>query len=154
MSGTSITVTVTVGESRVTLEGPEDFVREEVRRLTDKVASGGTPAAARSVRSDVGRMSEADFVAEKSPSNHSETVAVLAYCLKQKGIEEFDKDEMGRAYKRARIRLPKVVDQAIRDARNVFDYVEAGSKRGSYRLSQHGETTVEFDLPRDASTRG
>ncbi len=35
----TISVTVTLGEKRVTLEGPEDFVRAEVQRLTDAVAT-------------------------------------------------------------------------------------------------------------------
>jgi len=151
----SITVTVTVGERRVTLEGPADFVRQEVRRLTDKLASSAEARAGeRAAGPEIGPASEADLVGAKRPSNHSETVAVLAYALKQRGVEEFDETEMTRAYRRARVRPPKVVAQAIRDARNVFDFVEGGSKRGFYRLSHHGETTVEFDLPRDASSRG
>ncbi len=153
----TIAVTVTIGEKRVTLEGPESFVRQEVQRLTDLVASsvvGRAGTVDRSTPAVPDSVTEANLVSLKRPSNHSETVAVLAFCLKRNGTDEFDEDEMRRAYLRARVRPPKVVAQAIRDAKNVFDYIETGSKRGFFRLSHFGETTVEFDLPRESGHRG
>ena len=149
--GEPITVTVTIDERRVTLEGPEEFVRTEVQRLTDAVASSVAKSAVlphSAVNTTGESVSEAKFVAAKRPSNHAETVAVLACCLKQRGAEEFNEEDVKRAYRRAQLRPPKVVAQAIRDAKNVFDYIEQGSARGIYRLSHHGETTVLFDLPR------
>jgi hypothetical protein len=152
----SISVTVTLGDRRLTLEGPADFVRAEVQRLTNLVASGGSASRANDPENLIssGPMSEASFINVKRPANHSETVAVLAYCLKQKGTLEFDEQEISRAYKRARVKPPKVVAQAIRDAKNVFDYIETGAKRGFFRLSRFGETTVEFDLPRQGDHKG
>ena len=88
------------------------------------------------------------MVEAKRPKGHSETVAVLAFCLSQGGAPEFSEEDIKRAYLRAKVRPPKVVSQAIRDAKNNFDYIEAGSKRGMYRLSNHGDRTVRFDLPR------
>ena len=91
--------------------------------------------------------SERELVQAKRPENHSETVAVLAFSLAQAGQEEFTADDIKRGYIRAGVRPPKVIEQAIRDARNAHDYIEAGSTRGSYRLSNHGERVVRFDLP-------
>lgn len=139
-----VEVTLTLDDDRrVTLEGPEDFVRGEVQRLV----------GASSVKEPVGSskpatISERTLLDEKKPDGHSETVAVLAFALREAGTTEFDEDDMRRAYLRAQERPPKVVGQAIRDAKNKFDYIEAGTTRGKYRLSVHGERTVVFDLPR------
>lgn len=144
-----ISVTVEIGDSKVTLSGPEEFVREEVRHLTSKL-SGKNPGAeekAKKTSRQDDAVTEAGLVAEKRPANHSETVAVLAYCMRQNGTAEFTEDDMRRAYIRAKVRPPKVVAQAIRDARNGFDLIEAGNGKGLYRLSHHGERTVLFDLP-------
>jgi hypothetical protein len=84
----------------------------------------------------------------KKPRGHSELVAVLAFGLAESGIQEFSESEMRRAYIRAEVRPPKVVSQALRDAKNKQDYVESGKKRGTYKLSSHGDRTVRFDLPR------
>lgn len=144
-----IEVTVTVEGKRVTLEGPTDFVTAEVRRLTallhgqDSPADRGVPSASGS--------SEAEFVAEKRPQNHSEIIACLAFALRESGGQCFTPEEIRRAYLRAKLRPPKVISQAIRDAKNHFDYVQPGEKRGTYVLSAHGERTVLFDLPREAS---
>jgi hypothetical protein len=147
-----ISVTIEIGESKVTLTGPEDFVREEVRHLTARLSDQKTAkdADARQPNAPDGPVTEAKLVQEKRPANHAETVAVLAYCMRQNGAAEFTEDDMRRAYLRAKVRPPKVVAQAIRDARNGFDFVEAGSGKGQYRLSHHGERTVLFDLPRTA----
>lgn len=151
----AIQVKVTIEDRQVTLEGPEDFVRAEVQRLTNEVAKrpagakaphfvdqSGTDGAEKLART------EREFVALKKPSGHPEIVAVLAYFLKRNGQEEFRPEDMRRAYARAGLRPPKVIGQAVRDSKNVHDYLETGSERGTFRLSPHGERTVEFDLPR------
>jgi hypothetical protein len=150
-----IEATITIGDRKVTLEGPEDFVREEIERLAgaarpvaksepNPVSSG---AASASAGSEAG-LNEADFIAQKKPSGHNEIVAVLAYVLAKNGRAEFTPDEMKRAYLRANVRPPKVVGQALRDAKNTRDFLEKGSKVGTFKLSDHGERTVLFDLPR------
>lgn len=141
-----IQVTVKVGDKEVTFDGPEDFVRAEVQRLSNMTVaasgrSGGAPSAATSA-------TEREFVALKKPSGHAEIVAVLAYFLTKGGQAEFTPDDIRRAYARAGQRPPKVISQALRDAKNANDYLERGSVRGTFRLSPHGERTVEFDLPR------
>jgi len=98
-------------------------------------------------------LTEKQLISEKNPKGHPETVAVLAFALAEAGQPEFTEDDMRRAYIRAGVRPPKVVAQAIRDAKNHGDYVQAGSKRGSYRLSNHGDRTVRFDMPRQSPPR-
>jgi hypothetical protein len=148
----TIEVTVTIGDKQVTFAGPEAFVRSEVQRLTNIVAanvpdsflatpSEGTPPASQSG-------TERGFVSTKQPTGHSEMVAVLAYYLTKSGFPEFTPADMKRAYARAGQRPPKVMSQALRDAKNTHDYLEPSTKRGAFRLSAHGERTVEFDLPR------
>jgi hypothetical protein len=142
-----IEVTVTFGDKRITIEGPEDFVRGEVQRLTDMAV---TPNGAISGGAQgKGFTSEREFVAKKKPSGHSQTVAVLAYFLMQAGQQEFTAEDIRRAYARANVRPPKVMDQSLRDAKNIHDYLERGSDRGAFRLTPHGARTVEFDLPQE-----
>lgn len=138
----TVTVTMTVGDRRITLEGPEDFVRAEVQRFASSQDAKGAPA------NDAARaLNERDLITEKRPRNQTETVAVLGFCLAENGHSEFTEADIKRAYLRAGVRPPKVISQALRDARNKFDLIEAGSKKGTYRLSAHGDRTVRFDLP-------
>jgi hypothetical protein len=147
MSAKRISVTVSVDDRKVTIEGPEDFVRAEVQRITTPLALSRVPVS----NGDGGSaraQSEKDLVAAKRPQNHSETVAVLGFFLTEGGLTEFTEADIKKAYLRAGVRPPKVISQALRDARNLFDFIEAGSKRGSYKLSHHGDRTVRFDMPR------
>jgi len=141
----TLTVTVTIDNRRITLEGPEDFVRAEVRRFTSLGDEGAKGAPA----SNAGRaaLTERELIAQKRPRNQTETVAVLGFCLADNGHGEFTESDIKRAYVRAGVRPPKAISQALRDARNKFDLIEAGTKRGTYRLSAHGDRTVRFDLP-------
>ena len=147
----TVKATVVIGDKTITFEGPQDFVEAQVARfaaeqnasMTHSKGSGLSAGAG----GDLSRMSERDMIAAKRPRNHPETVAVLAFGLTQNGMEEFTEDDIRRAYVRAAIRPPKVIAQAIRDAKNNFDYLEAGKERGTYRLSSHGDRTVRFDLP-------
>lgn len=97
---------------------------------------------------------EQQLIAEKQPRGHSETIAVLAFALAEAGTTEFTEEDMKRAYIRARVRPPKVVGQAIRDAKGGFDYIEYGKTRGTYRLSNHGERVVRFDMPLHKESKG
>jgi hypothetical protein len=142
---------VEVGDKKVTFEGPREFVEEQVAKLT---GSGSLKQEdqkigdSKSTQSGEHVLSEREFVQSKKPKGHLETVAVLAFALAQSGITEFTDDDIRRAYLRAGVKPPKVVAQALRDAKNRFDYIEAGNKKGMYRLSHHGDRTVRFDLPR------
>lgn len=144
--------TITVDDKVVTFEGPRDFVDSQVAKYLDADVSSdrkqhivAVPALAESpIQSG---LTEKQLVKAKQPRGHSETIAVLAFALAEAGTTEFTEEDMRRAYIRAGVRPPKVVGQAIRDAKGGFDYVDFGKKRGTYKLSNHGDRTVRFDMP-------
>ncbi len=141
-----IEVKVTIGDTHWAIERTEDLVRSEAQRLTNMFASAVAAGIAARTRGG-GCRKRAQIIALKKPTSHPETVAVLAYVLTKTGQPEFTAPDMRRAYARAGV-APKVMDQSLRDAKNINDYLERGSARGTFRLSPHGARTVEFDLPR------
>jgi hypothetical protein len=151
MSHSSVKATIEVGDKRITFEGPSDFVERQVAKFSEDGFQ--TAEAKKDVLSErrggvTATMTEKEIVSRKQPQGHSETVAVLAFCLTEGGKQEFTEEDIRRAYIRADVKPPKVVGQALRDAKNNYDLIETGSKRGTYRLSPHGDRTVRFDLPR------
>ena len=141
--------TIVVGDSTMTFEGSASFVDAQVEKF-----SRSSPTAAL-IRDDPSRMenagqgsTEKQLVLDKRPRGHHEIVTVLAFALTESGTKDFSEEEIRRAYIRAGIRPPKYVAQALRDAKSKFDYIETGSKRGLYRLSNNGDRFVRFDLPR------
>lgn len=147
----TVEVTVTFEGKEITLKGPSDFVRSEVERLVGFESrtqqSQAQPGAAKSVVPGAAE-NEREFIAAKQPRGHHEIVAVLGFFMAEHGQDEFTANDMRRAYIRAHERPPKYVSQALRDARNKWDFFEQGSKRGTFRLSPHGDRFVRFDLPR------
>ena len=147
--------TVMIGDTKVIFEGPRNFVESQVAKYLQnnpyiQVKSNDFDIPEEKAQST---KTEREIVQAKRPRGHSETVVVLAFALAQNGITEFTEEDIRRAYIRANVRPPKVVSQAIRDAKNLDDYVEPTGKRGVHRLSPHGDRTVRFDLPRrDDST--
>jgi len=146
--------TITFGDSKILFEGPPDFVQAQVEKFANIRLPHGSPEPAAPAVS-VGAKSheipsEKQLVMEKRPRGHHEIATVLAFALRESGIEEFGDDEIRRAYIRAEVRPPKHVAQALRDAKSKFDYIATGSKRGMYKLTNHGDRTVRFDLPRTA----
>ncbi len=149
----TVKATITRGDTVITFEGPQTFVDQQVSRYM-----GDTRASDGSVHSDMkGRpadlklntaIAEKELVLAKKPKGHPETVAVLAFALAEAGKAEFTEEDIRRAYIRADVKPPKVVGQAIRDSKNQCDFIEPGSKRGTYKLSNHGDRTVRFDLPK------
>jgi hypothetical protein len=142
--------TVEIDDKKVTFEGPREFVEEQVAKITAQISKQNSIVLARGAGtpSPETQLTERELVQAKQPKGHLETVTVLAFALAQAGIREFTEEEMRRAYLRAGARPPKVVGQALRDAKNRLDYIELGAKKGTYRLSHHGDRTVRFDLPR------
>ncbi len=146
----TVKATIVIGDKTVTFEGPADFVQSQVEKyathmpseLQVKNTKGDT------VEQERAPMSERQLVAQKKPKNHTEIVAVLAFSLAENGKETFTEEDIKKAYIRADVRPPKVISQAIRDAKNVCDFVEPGPERGTWRLTTHGDRTVRYDLPR------
>ncbi len=143
---TQFQVAVTIDGGRLIIEIPEKLLsvfRDEARVPGQK----HTRAAVSSNAVKEQQLSERQLVDQKQPQGHGETVAVLAFCLREAGMIEFTADDIRRAYIRAGVRPPKVVAQALRDAKNKYDLIESGAKRSTFRLSPHGERTVMFGLP-------
>lgn len=149
MTEERINVAVEIGNVKVILEGPRDFVEAEVRRLTASVVNPPSSdiekamASAETARRPQG---ERDFLSQKEPKGHAEIVATLAFYLTEQGVEEFTEQDIRRAYIRAGIKPPKVVAQAMRDAKNKRDFLKQGSSRGTYKLTPYGDSFVRFDL--------
>lgn len=147
--------TITYGDVKIVLEGPKDFIDEQIAKytprsnapITSKNSSKFLLTAGDVAAPQPGFTSERELISSKQPRGHHEIVAVLAYSLTEGGQEEFGEDDIRRAYIRAGVRPPKVVAQALRDAKNAHDFLESAG-RGRYRLSAHGDRTVRFDLPR------
>ena len=141
---------ITFGDKKLSFEGPKEFVEEMVAKYTvasnpqvKKVRKGPAIEAI-----GMGSRGERELVAEKQPKSHHEIVAVLAFGLTEAGTREFTGEDIRRAYIRAGVRPPKVVEQSLRDAKNKYDYLELAGRRGKYRLTNHGDRVVRFDLPR------
>ena len=140
--------TIVLGDSKITVEGSAAFVQAQIERFAGTQRGGATVGDGSG--SSLQPSTEKQLIAEKRPRGHHEIVAVLAFALSESGTKEFTDEDVRRAYIRAGVRPPKYVSQALRDAKNKFDYIAAGSKRGTYRLSNHGDSLIRFDLPRSA----
>jgi hypothetical protein len=135
----------------MTFEGSASFVEAQVEKFSRERLTGALISnEPRRMENGPQGSEEKQLVAEKRPRGHHEIVTVLAFSLTESGIKEFSEEDVRRAYIRAGIRPPKHVAQALRDAKSKFDYIEAGTKRGLYRLSNNGDRAVRFDLPRAA----
>ena len=90
-----------------------------------------------------------EFFDEKKPKIALETVAVFGFYMEHfKSQSEFSEADISKAFFDAKVRKPKVIGQALRDAKNVKGYLVEGSKKGTYRVSNIGENLVMHDLPR------
>lgn len=140
--------TISIGDMVVTFEGPREFVEDQVARYMGLSSNQQGKSEIVAAREAPPTLPLGKLIEVKRPKGHAEMVAVLAFGLAESGLLEFTESDMRRAYIQAGARPPKVVAQALRDAKNKQDYIESGKKRGTYRLSSHGDRTVRFDLPR------
>ena len=139
---------VSIGDKVITFEGPRDFVEEQVAHYVEISSKFQASIEGEPSKGSPAGLSFQELVEVKKPRGHSELVAVLAFGMAESGVQEFNESDMRKAYIRAGVRPPKVVSQALRDAKNKQDYIESGKKWGTYKLSSHGDRTVRFDLPR------
>jgi hypothetical protein len=76
--------TIEIGDKKVTVEGPREFVEEQLARLTDLTSSKRTvPLLAGSGLTNTAEdaLSERQLIEAKRPKGHLEMVAVLAFAL-------------------------------------------------------------------------
>jgi hypothetical protein len=140
------------GDKKMKFEGPKEWVEEMVARYSVTSKSQAKDGNAEYLSDEAivhTGGSERNLIAAKRPHGHNEVVAVLAFALTESGTRDFTEDDIRRAYIRAGVRPPKVVAQALRDAKNKYELLDAAGKRGRYRLSNHGDSVVRFDLPRE-----
>lgn len=142
--------TIQFDDKKITVEGPNEFVEMMVARYssTSKPQAKTNDIGGSFDSSTTASQTERDLITAKRPRGHHEIVAVLAFALTETGTSVFTEDDIRRAYIRAGVRTPKVIAQALRDAKNKYEYVELAGKRGEYRLTNHGDRLVRFDLPR------
>jgi hypothetical protein len=140
--------TVILGDSKIVFEGPPAFVQAQVDRFASARPTSQPSTPVPEAAPAEAQSGEKRLIAEKRPRGHHEIATVLAFGLTESGQAEFTEEDVRKAYIRASVRPPKHVGQALRDARSKFDYIAPGSKRGTYRLTNHGDRTVRFDLPR------
>jgi hypothetical protein len=142
------------GDKKMKFEGPKEFVQEMVARYSGisnpQAKIENSEYLSEKSISPVGGI-ERTLITTKRPRGHNEIVAVLAFALTESGTREFSEDDIRRAYIRAGVRPPKVVAQALRDAKNKYEFLELAGARGRYRLTNHGDSVVRFDLPREGS---
>lgn len=91
-----------------------------------------------------------EFFDKKKPSTNIETVTVFGFYLEHyKKQQDFNEADISKCYFEARARKPKVIGQALRDAKNRYGYLVDGHTKGAFRLSNVGENLVLHDLPRE-----
>lgn len=138
-------------DMEITFEGPREFVEAMVVRFANAgewVHKSGQDLSLPEPSQLAPQAGVADLIAKKKPRGHHEIIAVLAFALTESGTQVFGEEDIHRAYIRAEVRPPKVIAQALRDAKNKYQYVELAGKRGRYRITNHGDRVVRFDLPR------
>lgn len=136
-------------DSKIIFEGPSGFVDGQVEKYTRTKTTEAQSAQGTYVKVHQAEGStEKQLISQKRPRGHHEIATVLAFALTEAGMTEFSEDDLRRSYIRAEVRPPKYVSQALRDAKSKFDYITTGTKRGTYKLTNHGDRTVRFDLPR------
>lgn len=156
----NVRIVIAQGDSRLELEGDQAFVEAHLKKLLPRVvgetdgqpkpqsAEGlGTPTAPGAARA---RQSLATFVATKKPQNAYEAISVVLYHRRQtEDKTELSGPEIRAALVQGRYRPPdSSMAQTLTDCRRKYGYIQPGSKKGLWKLTHTGETTVEFDLPR------
>jgi hypothetical protein len=95
---------------------------------------------------------------QKKPKSAIEMAAVVAYYLAYAAPETEKKAELSASditkyFHQANFRLPGQASMTLVHAKNA-GYIDAGSKRGSYKLNPVGYNLVAHRLPTDATSAG
>ncbi|HEX8700646.1 MAG TPA: hypothetical protein VF815_17480 [Myxococcaceae bacterium] len=161
----SVKVVVAKGSARIELEGPEDFVNGKLGELLpwieeSKGANGievydspqtgeDEDASDEASKPEEHKITLGAFIAKKSPQNVYEAMACVLFFSRQfRDRPELSTEEIRKLLIQGKFRPPGSMAQAMTDGRRKYGYVDAGSKKGLWKLSRDGEVTVEIDLPR------
>lgn len=156
----TVKVVVAKGSSRLELEGPEDFVNGKLEELLPWLDEAEKENADDGLREDEGLPAESpnheehkitlgSFMTKKSPQNVYEAIACVLFFSRQfRDRPELSTEEIRTLLIQGRFRPPGSMAQAMTDCRRKYGYIDAGSKKGLWKLSRDGEVKVEIDLPR------
>ncbi len=111
------------------------------RHVTPPPSGGKTPTG-----TDIRSLKEL-----KQPKSARQMACVVAYYLKELAVDAEKKEtistqDLEKYFKQAGFRLPKVLEQVLRDAKS-SGYFESAS-RGEYRLNAVGYNLVAHSLPK------
>ena len=153
-----VKVVFSSGDARLELEGDQAFVESNLEKLLPMVRGNGNGSVAASAHQNGGdghepakrpRVLLKTFITQKNPGNASEAIAlVLHYKRQHEQKDELSGDEIRAALLQGGYRPPDAMAQALTDCRRRYGYIEVGTKKGMWRLTNQGETLVEIDLPR------
>lgn len=153
----NVRIVVAQGDIRIELEGEQSFVEKKLKQLLPIVGVDNNEALDQHKGSaqpkphggKQGRQSLPTFIASKKPQNVYEAIAaILHYARKVEGKDEVSGAEIRSGLVQGRHRPPGNLAQALTDCRRKYGYIQTGSKKGLWTLTHSGETTIEFDLPR------
>lgn len=153
-------VKIKIGVNELEVEGSEEFVKEEINHLYEKIEYDRESVNSKSKKVTVEKKSSEqneketkekpyikEFVDEKKPNTKMEEAAVLAYYLSEyDNIDEFDADDLEQLWIASGLKPPSGdIMQTVRDAKNRKSWFERVSS-GTYKLSSHGIYLVRNEL--------
>ncbi len=148
------------GTNRVEVEGDSEFVAQHLADLLPHVlgdvaanatsAADGERATPDEPNEGMERQSLRSFILAKAPRNAYDAIAcVLFFTRAALAKPELTGDEIRAFLIQGKQRPPTVMAQALADAKRRYGYVEPGTRKGYWRLSQGGEVRVELELSGD-----
>jgi len=152
-------VALVLGGSSFDLQGDKEFVEAQMKKLLPLVTGdAGTAAPPKSaaptsepsaVKTAHATKSIQAYFKEKAPQNAYEAIAVGMFHRREHDQkDELSGDEIRMAMIQGRYPPPNNFPQALTDCRRRYGYVEVGTKKGFWRLTNAGATVVDFDLPK------
>jgi hypothetical protein len=120
-------------------------LEERVERLEKQLAGEGAAGVARARR-----LSAKEFILTKSPKSETQKVVTLAYFLEhEEGMTSFNVADLEKAFRAAREKLPKNMNDAVNKNITRGFVMAASEKKDSkkaWQLTSTGERFVENDL--------
>ena len=161
-------VRIKIGKNELEIEGNEDFVKEEIEKLFEKIEwrreekqieEDSRQVENKKVEENQFNESDKDevnyekpyikdFANDKNPSSNQEKALVLAYYLKKyEGKEKFGVEDIKELWIVSEFKPPKYIKQTLRDVKNKKRWFERVDS-GIYELTMHGEHFVKRELPK------
>jgi hypothetical protein len=157
---TQARIALSRGTVKLELEGEQGFVESHLEKLLPLVrdlkgsgAAGDDLQDPEETKGGDGRQTLKSFIKAKAPANAYEAMAaVLVYKQQHESKPELSAKDIVDAMIQGGHRPPDRVPQALSDCRRKYGYIEPGTKKGLWRVSQQGQTLVEIDMPKTKSS--